>query len=366
MSFRLCTSYRKGLAALAGAVLTVSSVSCDGNRGESAAEEPQAIEWAIALHGGAGGKQKPLPDGTVPPVKMSEQAVADYEEHLKEALDIGKKMLSEGADAVDVAQAVVVYMENCPLFNAGYGAVVTDDGVHELDAAIMDGSNLQAGAVAGVKDVKNPIKLARGVMDHSPHVFLIGEGASHFAREQGLDIVENSYFSTPSRLKQIERLKKQKKTGEPLGTVGCVVKDKKGNLAAATSTGGMSGKKWGRVGDVPVIGAGTYANNDEVAVSGTGHGELWIRRAVAYDIYALMEYKGYSLEEAANDVIWNKIDKMEGSGGGVICVDKYGNVALVFDTGLMHRAWAKSTGEWGVGVLAGEDKVYDDKKESDK
>ncbi|MEF9986322.1 MAG: isoaspartyl peptidase/L-asparaginase [Bacteroidales bacterium] len=315
-------------------------------------------KWAIVVHGGAGGKQKPLADGTIPPLKMSEDKKALYEKHLTEVVNLGKKMLVEGADALDVAQAVVVYMENCPLFNAGHGAVMTSDGVHELDAAIMDGSTLKAGAIAGVKDVKNPIKLAREVMVNSPHVFLIGEGASYFAKERGLDIVDNSYFSTPSKLKQYNKFKVDSVQGKPMGTVGCVVLDTKGNLAAATSTGGMSGKKWGRVGDVPVIGAGTYANNNQVAVSGTGHGELWIRRVVAYDIYAQMEYKGLSLKEAAHDVIWNKIDKMEGSGGGVICVDKDGNVVMEFDTGLMHRAWATSNGEWGVGVLAGEEKIF--------
>lgn len=319
------------------------------------------MEWAIVVHGGAGGKQKPLADGTIPPLKMSADKKAQYEQHLTAALNIGKKMLTEGAQALDVAQAVVVYMENCPLFNAGHGAVTTSDGLHELDAAIMDGKTLKAGAIAGVKDVKNPIKLAREVMENSPHVFLIGEGASHFAKEKGLDIVDNSYFSTPDRLKQYNKYKVDSIQGKPMGTVGCVVLDKTGNLAAATSTGGMSGKKWGRVGDVPVIGAGTYANNEQVAISGTGHGELWIRRVVAYDIYAQMEYKGLSLKDAAHDVIWNKIDPMEGSGGGVICVDKKGNVAMEFDTGLMHRAWAKSDGEWGVGVLASEDKVFHDK-----
>lgn len=318
------------------------------------------MEWALVVHGGAGGKQKPRPDGTIPPMRMSEEKKADYEKHLAEAVALGKEMLSQGADAVDVVQAVVVYMEDCPLFNAGKGAVTTSDGVHELDAAIMDGKTLEAGAIAGVKDVKNPVKLAREVMNNSPHVFLIGEGASAFAGERGLEIVENSYFSTSGRLKEYNQYKVDSIPGKPMGTVGCVALDKKGNLAAATSTGGMRGKKWGRVGDVPVIGAGTYANNKQVAISGTGHGELWIRSVVAHDIYALMEYKGLSLKEAAQDVIWNKIDKMEGSGGGVICVDKQGNIVMEFDTGLMHRGWATSNGEWGVGVLAGEDKKFND------
>ncbi len=340
----------------AGIILSFTS-SCASNEKQ---EESSGEKWALVVHGGAGGKRKPLADGTVPPVKMSQKRKAEYEKHLAEAVALGKKMLKEGADALDVVEAVVVYMEDCPLFNAGRGAVTTSEGVHELDAAIMDGETLEAGAVAGVKDIKNPIKLAREVMENSPHVFLIGEGASAFARERGLETVENSYFSTSARLKQYDKYKVDSIPGKPMGTVGCVALDKKGNLAAATSTGGMSGKKWGRVGDVPVIGAGTYANNRQVAVSGTGHGELWIRSVVAHDIYSLMEYKGLSLADAAYDVIWNKIDKMKGSGGGVICVDKGGNTVMEFNTGLMHRGWAKSDGEWGVGVLAGEDKVFND------
>ncbi|NLO03934.1 MAG: isoaspartyl peptidase/L-asparaginase, partial [Bacteroidales bacterium] len=207
-----------------------------------------------------------------------------------------------------------------------------------------------AGAVAGLKDIKNPILAARQVMEHSPHVLLIGEGASAFAAQMGLTVVENSYFSTPKRVEQWERLQKKLEEPNPGGTVGCVVLDKKGNLAAATSTGGMSGKRWGRVGDVPVIGAGTYANNRTVAVSGTGHGELWIRRCVAFDISALMDYKGMTVQDAAREVIFEKIDKMEGSGGGVICVDKDGNIAMEFNTGKMYRAWATASGQRGTAI----------------
>lgn len=217
----------------------------------------QEIEWAIVIHGGAGSSSG----------NMSEESKSQYEKHLLEATELGSSMLSQGAAALDVAQAVVVYMEDCPLFNAGKGAVKTADGTHELDAAIMDGSNLKAGAIAGVKDIKNPIKAARMVMDSTAHVFLIGDGASYFAKSMGLEIVENSYFSTVKREEQYNRIKEGKEKKDPRGTVGCVVKDKFGNLAAATSTGGMSGKKWGRVGDVPVIGAGTYANNNSAAIS---------------------------------------------------------------------------------------------------
>lgn len=288
-------------------------------------------KWAIALHGGAGSAPK----------NMTKEQVTNYETELLKSLEIGKQMLENGSSALDAVQAVVISLENNSMFNAGKGAVKNTEGIHELDAAIMDGSNLKAGAVAGIRDVKNPIKAARLVMDSTAHVLLIADGASVFAKQMGLEIVDNSYFSVDEKIKQ----------QSDKGTVGCVALDVYGNLAAATSTGGMSGKKWGRVGDVPIIGAGTYANNNTVAVSGTGHGELWIRRVVAYDISALVEYKGLSLEEAANEVIFNKISPMGGSGGGIIAVDKNGNISLVFNTSLMHRAWATSDGEQGVGVL---------------
>ena len=320
------------------AVLLFALTSCNNS---ALTGNKRAQEWAIVLHGGAGGS-KDAP-------KMSPEREKVYTDALSEGIAIGQKMLEEGRDAVDVVQAVVVYMENNPLFNAGKGACLNSDCIHELDAAIMDGRDLNAGAVAGLKDVKNPILAARQVMDNSPHVFLIGEGASSFARDCGLEMVENSYFDTEKTATECEKIRK-KYQGQPMGTVGCVALDKKGNLAAATSTGGMSGKKWGRVGDVPVIGAGTYADNESVAVSGTGHGELWIRRCVGFDISALVKYKGLSLKDAASDVIWNKINTMDGSGGGVICVDKKGNICMEFNTALMFRAYANSSGERGAAV----------------
>ena len=295
--------------------------------------------WAIVLHGGAGAGKN-----------MRPEVREKYLDLLDQALQTGIQMLEEGASAIDVATRVVVWLEDCPDFNAGKGAVINAEGIHELDAAVMDGKDLKAGAVAGVRDIKNPILAARHVMEDTPHVLLIGEGASAFAASVGLTIVPNSYFSTPERLAQIRRIREKKENPDPKGTVGCVVLDNNGNLAAATSTGGMSGKRWGRVGDVPVIGAGTYANNNTVAVSGTGHGELWIRRCVAFDISALMDYKGYSVEEAAREVIFNKIDKMEGSGGGVICVDKNGRIAMEFNTEIMYRAWATAGGQRGTAI----------------
>ena len=315
-------------------IFTMMSLSFSGCR----QTEPRE-EWAIVIHGGAGSARS-----------MAPEVRDNYLELLDQALAVGTEMLINGAEALDVATQVVVWMEDCPAFNAGKGAVVTSDGIHELDAAVMDGSNLMAGAVAGVRDIKNPILAARHVMEDSPHVLLIGEGASSFAHSMGLPLVENDYFSTPERLEQIRRIKLKKEEPDPKGTVGCVVLDSKGNLAAATSTGGMSGKRWGRVGDVPVIGAGTYANNATVAVSGTGHGELWIRRCVAFDISALMAYKEMTVKAAAREVILGKIDKMEGSGGGVICVDKDGNIAMEFNTDIMFRAWATASGQNGTAI----------------
>ncbi len=297
--------------------------------------------WAIAIHGGAGKA----------PQNISPEKIKLYEASLNEALSIGSALLNSGANAVDVAQIVVEYLENCPLFNAGKGAVKNIDGIHELDAAIMDGKTLKAGAVAGLRHIKNPIKLARLVMDSTQHVFLIGDGAEQFAKTMNLDFVDNSYFSTSERDIELEKIKLKQREPNPTGTVGCVVRDGQGNLAAATSTGGMSGKRWGRVGDVPIIGAGTYANNNTVAVSGTGHGEYWIRRVVAFDISALVEYCGLTLQRASEKVIFDKISPMGGSGGGIIAVDKDCNISIVFNTSLMHRGWAKSSGERYVGVL---------------
>ncbi|MDD2595497.1 MAG: isoaspartyl peptidase/L-asparaginase [Bacteroidales bacterium] len=312
--------------------------SCTDNSGVR--PEPIQEEWSIVLHGGAGGKSEmPAEDEEI------------FKIFLNEALVEGKTILENGGSALDAVQATVIYLEDCPLFNAGKGAVMTSDKRHELDACIMDGSNLMAGAVAGLTDVKNPIKAARLVMEKTPHVLLIGEGASHFAKEQGLEIVPNSYFTTEGRVKEIEKLLSERKQGSPMGTVGCVAIDKNGNIAAATSTGGMAGKKWGRVGDVPIVGASTIAHNGVVGVSSTGHGELWIRQSVAHDIYALMEYKGMTLKEAVHEVLWNKIDKMEGgTGGGVICIDATGDIVMDFTTKIMFRAWAKSSGDTGAAV----------------
>ena len=295
-------------------------------------------EWAIALHGGAGNMDK---------AKFSEADIKHYEDALQEALDIGKQALAEGQSSLDVVELVVRQLEDNPLFNAGKGSVFTNDGRNELDAAIMDGSNLNAGAVAGVGDIRNPISAARLVMEKSPHVLLIGKGASLYASQNGIETVDSSYFYTEKRWQLLQRaLQRAGKNG----TVGCVALDKNGNLAAATSTGGMNNKRYGRVGDVPIIGAGTYANNNTCAVSATGHGEYYIRYTVAHDISALMEYKGLSLQEAAQTVVNGKLSNEAGN-GGVIAVDKKGNITLEMNSSGMFRGWANSSGDEGMAIF---------------
>ncbi|NPA37826.1 MAG: isoaspartyl peptidase/L-asparaginase [Chlorobi bacterium] len=311
--------------------------ACDS--AQNKVQEPVKREkWAIAIHGGA---------GNIRPEDFKEGEVELYEKELKAALEIGKRVLSEGGSSLDAVERVVRYLEDCPLFNAGKGAVFTHDGRNELDAAIMDGRDLNAGTIAGVGDIKNPISVARMVMEQSPHVMMVGKGASKFAKEHGAEIVDSSYFYTERRWKSLQ--KALEKAGK-MGTVGCVALDQNGNLAAATSTGGMTNKMYGRVGDVPIIGAGTYANNKTCALSATGHGEYFIRYTVTHDISALMEYKGMSLQKAAEKVINDKLEKVDGR-GGVIGVDKNGNIALVMNTTGMFRAFAKASGEEGVSVF---------------
>jgi len=251
-----------------------------------------------------------------------------------------------------VVVRVIEVLENSPLFNAGKGAVFTHDGINELDASIMEGKTLNAGAVAGVRDVKNPIKAAREVMENSAHVLLSGEGASEFAKEQGLEIVKNKYFFTESRYQSLKRLQKRERERtekDNTGTVGCAVLDTYGNICAGTSTGGMTNKKYGRIGDSPVIGAGTYANNKTCAVSCTGHGEYYIRLGFARDISALMEYQNMSLEEACAEEI-RKLSELGGT-GGVIGIDADGNVAMEFNTSGMFRGYIKSSGDKEIAIF---------------
>lgn len=293
--------------------------------------------WAIALHGGA---------GNMKPEQFTQEQLDEYQRELNNALQVGINILNAGGKSLDAVEQVVRYLEDCPLFNAGKGSVYTHEGRIELDAAIMDGKTLGAGAVASVRDVKNPISLARKVMEASPHVLLVGSGASEFARLQGVEMVDSSYFFTPKRWEEIQQVLSREK----MGTVGCVALDIHGNLAAATSTGGMTNKRWGRVGDAPIIGAGTYANNATCAVSATGHGEFFIRYTVAHDISALMEYQNLSLNAAVEKVVMLKLAKAGGR-GGVIAVDRKGNVSMMMNTSGMFRAHANSNGEHSFAIF---------------
>ncbi|MGB6268891.1 MAG: isoaspartyl peptidase/L-asparaginase, partial [Olleya sp.] len=276
-------------------------------------------DFAIVIHGGA---------GTILKKNMSDEKEAEYKAKLEEAIRVGYQILKQGGTSLDAVEKTINVLEDSPLFNAGKGAVFTNTETIELDASIMDGKTLNAGASAGTKHVRNPINLARKIMEVSPHVMMAGNGAEAYAKEQGLELVTQDYFKTENRLNSLKREKeretKKEKTiafyddtikDSKFGTVGCVALDKSGNLAAGTSTGGMTNKRFGRVGDVPIIGAGTYANNATCAVSGTGWGEFFIRATVAHDISALMEYKGLSLQEAANEVIQNKVPNLGGNGG---------------------------------------------------
>jgi beta-aspartyl-peptidase (threonine type) len=292
----------------------------------------QSKKYGLVIHGGA---------GTILKSNMTPEKETEYKTKLNEALETGYKILDSGGTSLDAIVAVINIMEDSPLFNAGKGAVLTEKGVAELDASIMDGKTLKAGAVAGVKHIKNPITLARLVMDKSPHVMLIGEGAEAFAKENNVEMVDENYFITPNRWQQYQKMKElqeKKAKEEKHGTVGCVALDKNGNLAAGTSTGGMMMKKFGRVGDSPIIGAGNYANNSTCAVSGTGYGEYFIRLSIAKDISDLMEYKNLSLEYAANEVVMKKLPALGGD-GGIIAIDKNGNIAMPFCTSGMYRGY---------------------------
>lgn len=318
--------------------------SCKADRkataGKSLTASVEKQEWAIVIHGGA---------GVITREKMTPELDKEYIASLLVAINTGRKILAEGGSALDAVEKTIRVMEDNPLFNAGKGAVFTHDGKNELDAAIMDGSNLAAGAVAGVTDIKNPITAARRVMTNSPHVLLTGPGASQFAKEQGLEIVPPSYFYTERRFNELQEILKKEKNG----TVGCCALDKNGNLAAGTSTGGMTDKRYNRVGDAPIIGAGTYANNSTCAVSATGHGEYFIRWTVAHDISALMEYKGLSLRDASELVVNDKLVKAGGS-GGVICVDKSGNISMPFNSMGMFRGFATADGKEGIFIYKDE------------
>ncbi len=296
------------------------------------------VEFGMVVHGGA---------GTITKGDMTRAEEAAYRRKITEALEAGYAILSADGSALDAVEATLVILEDSPLFNAGKGAVFTAEGRNELDASIMDGATLEAGAVAAVRGVKNPILLARRVMEASPHVLLAGEGAEQFAREQGLELVPEDYFFTQRRWDALQRAKERESEPAEGGTVGAAALDRAGNLAAGTSTGGRTNKAWGRIGDSPIIGAGTYADNQTCAVSGTGHGEYFIRGAVAYDIGALMAYRGLSLQEAAHQVVMEKLVALGGT-GGVVAIDGDGNIAMPFNTEGMYRGYVDELGRTTV------------------
>ncbi len=301
---------------------------------------------SIAIHGGA---------GTILPALMTPEKEAMYRSALNQATQAGLNILQKGGTSLDAVEVAVKSLEDFPLFNAGKGAVFTNKGTHEMDAAIMNGKTLEAGAVAGVTGVVNPIALSRAVMEKSGHVMLCGEEAIHFAKQMHIPLADPTYFYTEERYKQWQHMKDsdgyvldhtdiEEKGEKKFGTVGAVALDMHGNLAAATSTGGMTNKRFGRIGDSPVIGAGTYANNHTCAISCTGHGEYFLRAVVAYDISCLMEYKGLSLEQACHLVVKEKLVAFGGE-GGLVAADALGNLCLPFNSEGMYRAWAKADGQ---------------------
>lgn len=329
--------------------------SCD-----TPVSEGQHTKYVMVIHGGA---------GTINKESMTPEKEQAYKEALTEALQAGYDQIKEGHASLDAVQAAINVMENSPLFNAGKGAVFTHDGRNELDASIMDGATLKAGAVAGVTNLKNPINAARAVMDKSEHVMMVGRGAEIFAAANGCDTVPPSYFFTQERWDQLQRMISQEETGhaayndfdpksssisgvsdkdKKFGTVGAVALDKSGNLAAGTSTGGMTNKKYGRVGDAPIIGAGTYCNNATAGISSTGWGEFYIREVAANRLSSLMELKGLSVADAAKQVI-DEIGKMGGN-GGIIALDKAGNVAMEFNTPGMYRGMIDENGKVSISI----------------
>ena len=321
--------------------LLLFSCQSSVNTGQQATSATEQTEWAIILHGGAGN----FWNGNIP----SEKKKA-FEKSMLEALAIGETILENGGSSIDAVEQAIHFLEDDSLFNSGRGAVLTNEGTAELDASIMTGNDLNAGAVAGVKTVRHPISAARMVMENSPHVMLSGEGADYFAKEEDLEIVENDYFITSARKAAYD--KRMKKEQEKMGTVGCVAIDKNGNITAGTSTGGMSNKKWGRVGDSPIIGAGTYANNQSCGVSATGWGEFFIRGTVARDIAALMEMKNYSSQEAADEIIQSKLPSIgeQNATGGVIVIDHTGTISYSFNTIGMLYAFSNSKGKRKFGL----------------
>jgi len=311
--------------------------------------------FGIVIHGGA---------GTILKENMTDSLEKAYKMKLEEAIRIGHNILKSGGTAMEAVTKTINILEDSPLFNAGKGAVFTHEETNELDASVMDGATLNAGAVAGVTHIKNPIDLALEVMNNSPHVLLAGKGAEIFAQERGFEMMDPSYFYTENRFQSLQKVKQKNSNSisssfnpfikdSKFGTVGCAALDKNGNLAAGTSTGGMTNKRWNRIGDAPIIGAGTYANNATCAVSSTGWGEYFIRALVAHDISAMMEYKGVTLEEAAVEVIQTKVPELGGN-GGIVAIDNEGNVTMEFNTAGMYRAHMDAAGKLIIGIYSEE------------
>jgi beta-aspartyl-peptidase (threonine type) len=301
--------------------------------------------FGLAIHGGA---------GSLPRAETGGERERNYRAGLAAALDAGFAVLQARGTSLDAVSRAVMVLEDNPLFNAGLGSVFTLDGRNELDAAIMDGRTLNAGAVCGVTHVRNPIELARAVMEHSEYVMLSGEGAEEFALSRGFALVPRSYFHTPERWRQLERIRSgdaglSALTISHVGTVGAVALDAEGRLAAATSTGGMTGKRYNRIGDSPIIGAGTYADDRSCAVSGTGHGEMFIRAAVAHDICSRMRFGGRGLGEAVREVVFEELTKLQGE-GGVIAIDAHGEIAMEFNSEGMFRASRRTGEEAQIGI----------------
>jgi beta-aspartyl-peptidase (threonine type) len=343
----------KSIQILGIVLLSTILAACSQNEASKTTSDDSGKKYVMVIHGGA---------GTILKSKMTPERERAYITALTKALEAGYAALKKGETSLDAIEASIHILEDSPLFNAGKGAVFTNEGKNEMDAAIMDGSNLMAGSVAGVTIIKNPISAARAVMERSEHVMMAGAGAEKFAKQAGLEIVDPSYFFTQERWDGLQKAIKADSTKSVLdhgnkktyklgtqnndykfGTVGCVALDNNGNLAAGTSTGGMTNKKYGRIGDAPVIGAGTYANNNTVAISCTGWGEFYIRSVVAHDISALMEYKGLSVAEASK-IVLDKVAKLGGN-GGLIALDKKGNMAMPFNTEGMYRGSITADGK---------------------
>jgi beta-aspartyl-peptidase (threonine type) len=308
------------------------------------------VEFAMVIHGGA---------GTILKENMTDEKEAEYRKALNEAITIGENILRTGGSSKDAVIRTISYLENSPLFNAGRGAVFANDGTNKHDASIMRGIDLEAGAIGGVSTIKNPITAALAVLENSEHVFLSGKGAEEFAKTQNIEFVDPKYFYTESRWNSLQKaLEKDKEISlnatemvdSKFGTVGAVALDKNGDIVAGTSTGGMTNKKFDRIGDSPIIGAGTYANNKTCGVSCTGHGEFFIRYAVAHDLSAMLEYTDKTLEEAADYIINKKLKDVNGS-GGLIALDKYGNISMPFNTAGMYRAFVTNKDKF-IGIYS--------------